>query len=85
MWTYTDVYQALVDYVMQNMKEGNYKLNWGIVAIAANTPRVIVRFTLKNVCTNRSKMWTTVLVGETIAHLTAHAKEQVERYMDELQ
>ena len=30
-------------------------------------------------------MWTTVLVGETIAHLTAYAKSQVERYMEELQ
>ena len=67
------------------MKDGNYKLNWGIVAIAAVTPRVIVRFTLKNVHTNRSKMWTTVLVGETIAHLTAYAKSQVERYMEQLQ
>ena len=54
MWTYTDVYRALVDYVTQNMKDGNYKLNWGIVAIAAVTPRVIVRFTLKNVHTDRS-------------------------------
>ena len=85
MWTYTDIYQALVDYVTQNMKDGTYKLNWGIVTIAAVTPRVIVRFTLKNVCTNRSKMWTTILVGETIAHLTVCAKSQVERYMEELQ
>ena len=67
------------------MKDGNYKLNWGIVTIAAVTSRVIVRFTLKNVCTIRSKMWTTILVGETIAHLTAYAKSQVERYMEELQ
>ena len=41
MWTYTDVYRALVNYVTQNMKDGNYKLNWGIVAIAAVRPRVI--------------------------------------------
>ena len=67
------------------MKDGNFKLKWGIVAIATVTPRVIVRLTLKNVCTNRSKMWTTVLVGETMAHLTAYAKSQVERYKEELQ
>ena len=74
----------MVDYVTQDMKDGNYKLNWGIVAITAVTPQVIVRFTLKNVCTNRSKMWTTILVGKTIAHLTAYAKSQVEMYMEEL-
>ena len=37
MWTYTDVYQALVDYMTQDMKDGNFKLNWGIVAITAVT------------------------------------------------
>ena len=62
MWSYTDVCHALVDYVVQDLKDGTYKLNWGIVAIAELTPRVIVCFTLQNVSNNHSKMWTTVLL-----------------------
>ena len=46
MWSYTDVYCDLVDYVVQDLIDGAYKLNWGIVAIAELTPRVIVHFTL---------------------------------------
>ena len=42
MWSYTDVYHALVDYVVQDLKDGTYKLNWGILAIVELTPRVIV-------------------------------------------
>ena len=29
-------------------------------------------------------MWTTVLVGETMAQLTTYAQNQVERYKEEL-
>ena len=39
MWTFTDVYRALVDYVVQDLRDGTYKLNWGIVAIAQTSPR----------------------------------------------
>ena len=70
MWSYTDVYHSLVDYVSQDLKDGTFKLNWGIVAIAELTLRVIVHFTLRNVHTNHSKSWISVLVGETMAQLT---------------
>ena len=55
MWTFTDIYHALVDYVVQDLSNGTYKLNWGVVAIAQNSPRAIVRLTLKNVKNNKSK------------------------------
>ena len=84
MWSYTDVYCALVGYVVQDLKDGTYKLNWGIVAIAKLTPRVIVHFTLRNVSNNHSKIWTTVLIGETMVQLTTYAQNQVERYKEEL-
>ena len=45
MWSYTDVYHAFV-YVVQDLKDGTYKLNCSIVAIAELTPRVIIHFTL---------------------------------------
>ena len=63
---------------------GVFKLNWGIVAIAELTPRIIICFTLQNVNTNRSKMWTSVLIGKTMAKLTLSARNQVNRYKDEL-
>ena len=52
MWSYTDVYCSLVDYVSPNLKDGTFKLKWGIVAIAELMPRVIIHFTLRNVHTN---------------------------------
>ena len=55
MWTFTDICCALVDYVVQDLRDGTYKLNWGVVAIAQNSPRAIVRPTLKNVKNNKSK------------------------------
>ena len=55
MWTFTDIYHALVDYVVQDLRDGTYKLNWGVVAFAQNSPRAIVRLTLKNVKNNKSK------------------------------
>ena len=54
MWSYTDVYHSLVDYVSQDLRDGAFKLNWGIVAIAELTPRVIVHFTLQNVNTSKT-------------------------------
>ena len=84
MWSYTDVYHALVDYVVQDLKHGTYKLNWGIVAIVELTPRIIVQFTLRNVSNNCSKMWTTVSVGETMAQLTASTYNQINQYKEEL-
>ena len=42
----SDVYRSLVDYVVQDLKDGTFKLSWGIVAIVELTPRVIVRFTV---------------------------------------
>ena len=80
MWTFTDVYRALVDYVVQDLRDGTYKLNWGIVAIAQTSPRAIVRFTLRNVKNNKSKRWTAVIMGETMTQLTSHVRAQVEQY-----
>ena len=85
MWSYTVVYHSLVDDVNQDLKDGTFKLNWGIVAIAELTPRVIVHFTLRNVHNNHSKIWTSVLVGEAMAQLMISMCDQVNRYKGELQ
>ena len=55
MWTFTDIYRALVDFVVQDLRDGSFKLNWGIVAIAQSSPRAIIKFTLKIVKNNTSK------------------------------
>ena len=80
MWMFTDVYRALVDYVVKDLRDGTYKLNWGIVAIAQTSPQAIVRFTLRNVKNNKSKRWTAVIMGETMTQLTSHVRAQVEQY-----
>ena len=84
MWSYTDVYCSLVYDVSQDLRDGAFKMNWGIMPIAELMPRVIIHFTLQNVNTNHSKTWTTVLVEETMAQLTLSARNQVNRYKDEL-
>ena len=84
MWSYTDVYHSLVDHVSQDLKDGTFKLNWGIVAIAELTARVIVWFALWNINNNHSKTWITVLVAENMPQLMVSAWNQVNRYKDEL-
>ena len=84
MWLYTDVYHSLVNYVSQDLRDGAFKLNWGIVAIAELMPRVIIHFTLQNVNTNHGKTWANVLVRETMAQLTLSTRNKVNRYKDEL-
>ena len=69
MWTYTDIYKAIMKYIDTDLRNTDYVLNFGIVAIATQSPRVSVKFCLKNIQTNKQKHWTLILTGETILAL----------------
>ena len=47
----------------------NLLLNFGIIAIDELCPKVIIRFTLKNIRNNLSKSWTQAIEGETLEDL----------------
>ena len=44
-------------------------LNFGIIALHKLRPKVILRFTLKNIRNNIRKSWTQLIEGETLEEL----------------
>ena len=72
MWTYTDIFKAIINYIDADLCNTDYILNFGIVAIATQSPRASVKLCLKNIQTNKQKRWTLLLTGETILALEAN-------------
>ena len=77
MWTYTDIYKAIIKYIDTDLRNTDYILNFGVVVIATQSPQVSVKFCLKNVQTNKQKWWMLLLMGETILALEANARASV--------
>ena len=77
MWMYTDIYEAIIKYIDTDLQNTDYVLNFGVVAIATQSPRASVKFCLKNVQTNKQKWWTLLLMGETILALEANVRASV--------
>ena len=55
MWTYTDIYKAIIKYTDTDLHNTNYVLNFGVVAIATQSPQASIKFCLKNIQTNKQK------------------------------
>ena len=55
MWTYTDIYKASIKYIDTDLCNTNYILNFGVVAIATQSPQASIKFCLKNIQTNKQK------------------------------
>ena len=68
-WQYTDVYGVIIWYIAENLDPTNYMLNFGIIALHELRPKVLIRFTLKNIRNNLRQSWTQVLEGETLEDL----------------
>ena len=68
-WCYTDVYGVITQYITDHLDPTNYLLNFCIIALHELRPKVIIRFTLKNVRNNLRKSWTQLLEGETLEDL----------------
>ena len=77
MWTYTDIYKAIIKFIDTDLQNTNYILNFGVVAIATQTPQASLKFCLKNVQTNKQKWWTLLLTGETILALEANVRASI--------
>ena len=77
-WRYTDVYAVIIHYITTHLDPTNYLLNFGIIALHEVRPRVIIRFTLKNIRNNRKQTWTQLIAGETLDELFENIFEVVE-------
>ena len=77
MWTYTDIYKAIIKYINTDLRNTDYILNFGVVAIAIQSPQASIKFCLKNIQTNKQKRWTLLLTGETILALEANVRASV--------
>ena len=79
-WRYTDVYEVIIHYITNHLDPTNYGLNFGVIALHEISPRVIIRFTLKNTRNNRKTSWTQLLTGDTLEELFDNVSEAVEFY-----
>ena len=77
MWTYTDIYKAIVRFIDSDLRNTDYVLNFGVVAIATQSPRASVKFCLRNMQTNKQKRWTLLLCGETLKELETNVRNVV--------
>ena len=77
-WRYTDVYAVIIHYITTHLDPTNYLLNFGIIALHEVSPRVIIRFTIKNTRNNRKQTWTKLIAGETLDELFENVFEVVE-------
>ena len=76
-WQYTDIYGVIIQYITDHFDPTNYLLNCWIIAINELHPKVIIRFTLKNIGNNLSKSWTQA-IGEMLEDLFNHVYAAVE-------
>ena len=79
-WQYTDIYGVIIQYITDHLDPTNYFLNFGIIAINELHPKVMIRFTLKNIRNNLSKSWTQAIEGETLEDLFDHVYAVVEMH-----
>ena len=63
------MYKVIICYITNYLDPTNYMLNFSIIALHETRPKVIIRFTLKNIRNNLIKSWTQLLVGETLEDL----------------
>ena len=54
MWTCTDIYKAIIKYIDTDLRNTDYVLNFGVVAIATQSPQASIKFCLKNIQSNKN-------------------------------
>ena len=77
-WQYTDVYGVIICYIPEHLDPTYYLLNFGIIALHELRPKVILRFTLKNIRNNLKQSWTQLLEAETLEDLFDGVYDAVE-------
>ena len=81
MWTYTDIYKAIIKYIDTDLRNTDYVLNFGVIAITTQSPQASIKFCLKNIQTNKQKHWTLILTRETILALEANLRASMATHL----
>ena len=68
-WRYTDVYGVIICYITEHLDPTNYLLNFGVIALHETRPKVIIRFTLKNIRNNLKTKLDTTTTGRNLEDL----------------
>ena len=68
-WRYTDFHGVIICYITEHLDPTSYLLNFGIIVLHELRPKVIIRFTLRNIRNNLKQSWTQLLEGETLEDL----------------
>ena len=79
-WQCKDVYEVIIQYITDHLDPTNYLLNFGIIALHELRPKVIIRFTLKNIRNNLRKSWTQLLEGYSLEDLFNGVYEAAEMH-----
>ena len=81
MWTYNDIYRAIINYINHKFRNSEYILNFGVICISTQQPTAVVKFCLRNVQSNRQHRWKTVIDRETSQELEASVRQTVQTQM----
>ena len=76
-WRCTYIYEVIICYITNHLDPANYVLNFGIIALHEARPKVIIKFTLKNIRNNVKESWTQLLEGEMLEDLFDSVYEAV--------
>ena len=79
-WQCTDVYGVIISCKTEHLDPTNYLLNFGVVTLHELRPKVIIRFTLRNIRNNFQHSWTKLLEGETLEDLFDGLYETIEAH-----
>ena len=71
MWEYNDIYRAVVTFISQDLRDMDFTLNFGVIALSNHSN---LNFKLINLQTGRSMHWISVITGETIEELIEDVK-----------
>ena len=74
------IYSVIIWYITDHLDPTNYLLNFGIIALKELSPKVIIRFTFKNIRNNLMNSWTQLVEGETLEDLFDHVYGAVEMH-----
>ena len=69
---------VIIHYITDHLDPTNYLLSFGIITLNELRPKVIIRFTLKNITNNLRKSWTQLIEGDTLEDLFDGVYEAVE-------
>ena len=70
MWTYDDIYKALITFINQDLTDTDYTLNFGMITLSTHSNQALLKFKLLNVQISHSTRQICVIMGDTIEELT---------------